>query len=188
MRYFIQRVMSVHSIPALLIVNILFSISACKKDSTSDNGNILPATLSCKVNGIDWKSDPASKEVFFWGRTRPSLKVELYDKALFMLAIRSTPADTQAINIEFRPTVDYVGVYHLYGSQAYDEGYFYPKNDMTANMVSDFAQFTTIEITRYDGASKRISGTFEIKMKRRYTPFDTVSVTEGVFENALIEN
>lgn len=168
------------------LLAMLLSVAGCKKEESIPGDHVV-ATLSCKVNGAEWISDPGSKEVFFWGRKRPSLKVQAYDHALFILAIRSTPTDTQAVNIEFKPTSAYVGVYHPYGNKAYDEGYFYPKNDMSADMTSDYAQFTTIEITRYDAASRRISGTFGIRMKRRYSPFDEVNVTEGIFENARIE-
>lgn len=172
-----------------LMVLTLLCFMACKKEkSTQNNTDNVIAAFHCKVNGTDWKSDPVSKEVLFWGRKRPSFKVESYDGALFILAIRSTATDTQAINIEFKPTSAYVGIYNLNESQIYSEGYFYAFNDMSANMTSDYAQNTTIAITSYDAATRRISGTFEIKMKRRYAPFDEVKVTDGVFEKALIQD
>jgi hypothetical protein len=79
------------------------------------------------------------------------------------------------------------------GTSTNAKGFYYPEKMLPGTKPYFIAKSGTLTITRYDAATRTISGTFSFKgerfdpMKLKSFPGDNVSVTNGVFESVTFK-
>lgn len=176
---------------------LMFSIAAfvftgCKKKEdpapSNNNNNTAPSgVLVCKVNGVEWQSDAPSKMAPFIGTPVKSTMAVREADTMTITGIRIKGNDSSAISFVFVSKPGLIGTYNLSGLDY--NGFYMAGLELDDLLEAAFAYTitSTIEITKYDATSKKMSGKFTITMIAGDPSFKDVKVTEGSFTDLVIE-
>jgi hypothetical protein len=163
-----------------------FVFTGCKKSEDpqpTQNNDPKPATgvLVCKVNGSSWQSGESTRKAVYLEDSVKMTDVYFDEDTLSILGINPKTGDTSAILIHFVVKPGRVGVYNLSGT---DNNALY----LTGLGIDDLltAAFaynitSTVEITKYDAGTRKMSGKFNINMKATNAAYKDVTVTDGTF-------
>ncbi len=167
----------------LAITGLAFAASSCKKDPDP-----APAKetgfISCKINGVDWKSAKASEKIILDGDTVSGVEASLEgDSVISIYGIKPSATDTSAIIMFLKLNPGKTGTYS--GTTSGDYGALYtPGMDFVSllTVLGSYDITYSINITSFDATAKKLSGTFTIT----HTPkmgTGTIAVTNGEFND-----
>ncbi|MFO8054349.1 MAG: hypothetical protein R6U19_04205, partial [Bacteroidales bacterium] len=165
---------NVFQIAAAVLLVLSMAFYACDKDDDDDNGDnnnnnnnseYLPQTLTMKVNGTEWESDPDE----ITGRLIGS---EIYIQG-------ANKSGTTNIQLVY-DGVWMTGTYELERASFDPPNYTYTLQD-PADASITFTEFTVQDSVKQDST---ITGTFEaLLVDQTVAGHDTVIITDGYFEN-----
>lgn len=166
----------------VLFATLAIGFSSCKDEETPPSTTPTAKTdvFTCKVNGTAWESNPRSTMVPFLDSMIPSVNASVQADTMSMMAFKTTATDSTMILFNVLLKTPRVGTYTMTGSD-YNIYYFGGIDFMTfLNTFFGYTSSSTLNITKFDESSKKISGTFSTTMTST-TGAPSVSVTEGTF-------
>ena len=178
-------------------------LASCKKDSTSTGSTPTGTSglITCKVNGVAWKSMPYST-YFVAGpdTTRGSsasisagminitgVQINGTDTSSIMMAFVLTPNKTGTYKGTLDPTV-FEGASFLPGKDPLSGKYVRPSGTTLMIMAGAYTSNYTVTITKIDEVNKKVSGIFSMThVPSNPAITTTYTVTEGTFEDVPLK-
>jgi hypothetical protein len=169
----------------LMVVAIsLTALNACKKkDETPKTPTKPTGVMMAKVDGKTWQSDAASSFKIVDGDTVKGITIEVENDTLRFLAVRLS--DTAGVLGVITLKQPRVGTYTGDGTNG--GLMIYSKPFSIDNLLSTLFAYSftyNFNITKFDVATKKISGTFNLNMTSR-TGGPGISITEGEFTDVM---
>lgn len=161
----------------------LTALNACKKkEPTPTPTPTKPiGVMMAKVNGKAWQSDPSSKFKIIDGDTIPGIEFQVNNDTLTLIA--SQLSDTSVIFGFITLKQPRVGSYT--GTTGGSTGLMlYVKPYNILNIIAALQTTTTsytFNITKFDAASKKISGTYSMTTTPLTGGGQATNITEGEF-------
>ena len=166
----------------VLFATIAIGFSSCKDEETPTPSTPTAKTdvFTCKVNGTNWESNSRSTMVPFLDSLVPSVNASVEADTLSMMAFKTTATDSSMILFSVLLKNPRVGTYTMTGI---DYNIFYFSGIDLVTFLNTFFGYTaasTLNITKFDATSKKISGTFNTTMTSS-TGGPTMTITAGEF-------
>jgi hypothetical protein len=191
-----------------LITLCSFLIFSCKKDdNTTTPPTPTPAVnngVICKIDGVSWSGDK-SKTFTIDGDTYSGAEISYGDSTLDFFAVSVIGTDTSMItgtigNVP--PSV--IGTYNLSFANDGERSMLFIKKfapvEFSLNVLLAYLGYVGVgtpgtqtgvfKVTKYDAATKKISGEFNFKQVSppdAQPPLPTITVTEGKFEDLTLK-
>lgn len=151
---------------------LFLTLLSCKKNNNTPSNVVLPATLSCKVNGVDFVAQTVTINQVNSGGNN---------------LIGCIAFDSLGNEINFAVNASSIGTYHVVGnSSSLLDFQYLPVNQTTFYVFggSDIADVSFSSILNYNLPDMSISGTFSYSLTRGSVP--NCFITQGVFANVKL--